>query len=142
VGRTPFCGKVPTLDQNSRTAFWYGQLDQAKTNQFKAYDLVVLEPALRVLNVATDQFYFESVTSTQVQKVNRGLDGVLGTADDVTVLGCLSVGEMLSSIIPGSSGHMTVTKGSELGLLPAGYVGRRARCTGPIRGTTTPPADT
>ncbi|MFB4276755.1 hypothetical protein ACBJ59_15790 [Nonomuraea sp. MTCD27] len=130
LGRTPFHGKVPTLDRNSRVAFWYGQLDQAKTNQLKGYDLVVLEPTLRVLNVTADHFYFESVTSAQVQEIKRGLDGALGTADDVIVLGYLSVGEMLPTIIPGSSGHMTVAKGIELGLLPAGYQGP----SGPLHG--------
>src|SRR5688572_2727012 len=37
---------------------------------------------------------------------------------------------MLSTIIPGSSGHMTVAKGIELGLLPAGYSGP----SGPVHG--------
>src|SRR5262245_35143847 len=91
IGRTPFYGKVPTLNQHSRTAFWYGAVDQAKVNQLKAYDLVVLEPTLRVLNVTADHFYFESVTSAQVQEIKRGNDGALGTADDVIVLGYLSV---------------------------------------------------
>jgi hypothetical protein len=130
IGRTPFYGKVPTLNQYSRTAFWYGQLDQARTNQLKGYDLVVLEPTLRVLNVTADHFYFESVTSAQVQEIKRGLDGVLGSADDVIVLGYLSVGEMLPTIIPGHSGHMTIQKGIELGLLPAGYSGP----SGPLHG--------
>ncbi len=130
IGRTPFYGKVPTLNQHSRTAFWYGQLDQARTNQLKGYDLVVLEPTLRVLDVTADHFYFESVTSAQVQEIKRGLDGVLGSADDVIVLGYLSVGEMLPTVIPGHSGHMTVQKGVELGLLPAGYGGP----SGPLHG--------
>ncbi|WP_155373675.1 fibronectin type III domain-containing protein [Catellatospora vulcania] len=130
IGRTPFYGKVPTLGANSRTAFWYGALDQAKVNQLKAYDLVVLEPTLRVLNVTADHFYFESVTSAQVQEIKRGVDGVLGSADDAIVLGYLSVGEMLPTIIPGHSGHMTVQKGIDLGLLPAGYGGP----SGPLHG--------
>ncbi|MFC7244118.1 fibronectin type III domain-containing protein [Catellatospora aurea] len=130
IGRTPFYGKVPTLSANSRTAFWYGALDQAKVNQLKAYDLVVLEPTLRVLNVTADHFYFESVTSAQVQEIKRGVDGVLGSADDAIVLGYLSVGEMLPTIIPGHSGHMTVQKGIDLGLLPAGYSGP----SGPLHG--------
>ncbi|GAB4051576.1 fibronectin type III domain-containing protein [Catellatospora paridis] len=130
IGRTPFYGKVPTLGANSRTAFWYGALDQAKVNQLKAYDLVVLEPTLRVLNVTADHFYFESVTSAQVQEIKRGVDGVLGSADDAIVLGYLSVGEMLPTIIPGHSGHMTIQKGIDLGLLPAGYSGP----SGPLHG--------
>ncbi|MFC7761876.1 hypothetical protein ACFQY4_30370 [Catellatospora bangladeshensis] len=130
IGRTPFYGKVPTLNQHSRTAFWYGAVDQAKVTQLKGYDLVVLEPTLRVLNVTADHFYFESVTSAQVQEIKRGVDGALGTADDVIVLGYLSVGEMLPTIIPGHSGHMTIQKGIELGLLPAGYGGP----SGPLHG--------
>ena len=50
LGRTPFYGKVPTLNQNSRTAFWYGQLDQTKTNQLKtsaATGLRASAPAFR-----------------------------------------------------------------------------------------------
>ncbi|GIG00452.1 fibronectin type III domain-containing protein [Catellatospora citrea] len=130
IGRTPFYGKVPTLGANSRTAFWYGALDQTKVNQLKAYDLVVLEPTLRVLNVTADHFYFESVSSAQVQEIKRGVDGVLGSADDAIVLGYLSVGEMLPTIIPGHSGHMTIQKGIDLGLLPAGYSGP----SGPLHG--------
>lgn len=130
IGRTPFYGPVPTLDEHSRVAFWYGLLDQAKVDQLKAYDLVVLEPTLRVLNVEQDHFYFESVTSTQVQEIKRGLDGVLGTGDDAIVLGYVSVGEMLSTIIPGSSGHMTISQGIDLGLLPENYSGP----SGPLHG--------
>ncbi len=82
------------------------------------------------MNVGNNQFYLESLTASQVQELKRGLDGILGTADDVLVLGYISIGEMLSTTIPGSSGHMTVTKGIELGLLPSGYSGP----SGPVKG--------
>ncbi|RJE87540.1 hypothetical protein D3P07_14540 [Paenibacillus sp. 1011MAR3C5] len=130
LGKTPFYGKVPTLSAYSRVAFWYGAVDQTKLNQLKGYDLVILEPTLRVINVKRNEFYFENLTSAQVQELKRGPDGELGTADDVIVLGYISVGEMLSTIIPGSSGHMTIQRGIELGLLPEGYNGP----SGPLHG--------
>ncbi|MHA6480728.1 fibronectin type III domain-containing protein [Paenibacillus sp. strain BS8-2] len=130
LGKTPFYGKVPILNANSRISFWYGALDQTKLNQLKGYDLVILEPTLRVINVKNNEFYFENLTSAQVQELKRGSDGLLGTADDVIVLGYISIGEMLSTIIPGSSGHMTIQRGIELGLLPEGYSGP----SGPLHG--------
>lgn len=130
LGKTPFYGKVPILNAHSRVAFWYGAVEQTKLNQLKGYDLVILEPTLRVINVKNNEFYFENLTSAQVQELKRGTDGLLGTADDVIVLGYISVGEMLSTIIPGSNGHMTVQRGIELGLLPEGYNGP----SGPLHG--------
>jgi hypothetical protein len=125
-----YYGKVPGLNQYSRPCFWYGAVNSTNIAALKKFDLVVLEPTLRVVNVGNNQFYLESLTASQVQELKRGLDGVLGTADDVLVLGYISIGEMLSTTIPGSSGHMTVQKGIELGLLPAGYSGP----SGPVKG--------
>jgi len=127
---SPFYGKIPGIDEYSRITFWYGTLDQSRVNLLKTYDVVVLEPTLKVLNVGEDHYYLESVTSNQVQEIRRGADGILGTADDAIVLGYISVGEMLGTIIPGSSGHMTVQRGIELGLLPQGYSGP----SGPVHG--------
>lgn len=125
-----YYGKVPGLNQYSRPCFWYGAVNSTNIAALKKFDLVVLEPTLRVVNVGNNHFYMESLTASQVQELKRGLDGVLGTSDDVLVLGYISIGEMLSTTIPGSSGHMTVSKGIELGLLPAGYSGP----SGPVKG--------
>src|SRR5688500_5219493 len=125
-----YYGKVPGLNQYSRPCFWYGAVNSTNIAVLKKFDLVVLEPTLRVVNIGNNHFYMESLTSSQVQELKRGLDGILGTADDVLVLGYISIGEMLSTTIPGSSGHMTVQKGIELGLLPSGYSGP----SGPVKG--------
>lgn len=125
-----YYGKVPQLNQYSRPCFWYGAVNSTNIAALKKFDLVVLEPTLRVANVGRNEFYMESLTASQVQELKRGLDGILGTTDDVLVLGYISIGEMLSTTIPGSSGHMTVQKGIELGLLPQGYSGP----SGPVKG--------
>lgn len=130
TGQTPFYGKIPGISEYSRPAFWYGQVNATQMQSLKTFDLVVLEPTLKVVNVGRNEFYMESLTTSQVQELKRGLDGEAGTADDVIVLAYISIGEMLSTIIPGSSGHMTIQKGIELGLLPSGYSGP----SGPIKG--------
>jgi len=127
---TPFYGKVPNVSPSSRITFWYGAVNDANLATLKTYDIVVLEPTLRVLNLTRNEFYLETLTVNQVRQLQAGVDGSLGNADDVIVLGYISVGEMLSTIIPGSSGHMTIAKGIELGLLPAGYSGP----SGPVHG--------
>lgn len=125
-----FYGKVPGVNEFSRICFWYGILDQTKVDILKTYDIVVLEPTLKVLNVAKNQFYLESLTTNQINEIKRGVDGILGTDDDVIVLGYISVGEMLKTIIPGQSGHMTIQQGINLGLLPENYSGP----SGPVHG--------
>jgi endo-alpha-1,4-polygalactosaminidase (GH114 family) len=125
-----YYGKVPMLNQYSRPCFWYGAVNSTNIASLKKFDLVVLEPTLRVVNVGANQFYMESLTAAQVQELKRGLDGILGTSDDVLVLAYISVGEMLSTTIPGSSGHMTIQKGKDLGLLPSNYSGP----SGPVKG--------
>lgn len=130
MGQTPFYGKVPGINENARPVFWYGTVNSTQMASLKTFDLVVLEPTLRVVNVGRNEFYMESLTSSQVEELKRGVDGITGTADDVIVLGYISIGEMLSTIIPGSSGHMTVQKGIDLGLLPVGYSGP----SGPVKG--------
>lgn len=127
---SPFYGKVPGINEYSRICFWYGTCNETHINTLKTYDIVVLEPTLRVLNVKKNQFYMESLSNNQVEEIKKGIDGILGNADDVIVLGYISVGEMLANIIPGSSGHMTIQKGIELGLLPEGYSGP----SGPVHG--------
>ncbi|WP_158233231.1 fibronectin type III domain-containing protein [Reichenbachiella sp. 5M10] len=130
LAQTPFYGKVPGLDENARPAFWYGTVNSTQMATLKTFDLVILEPTLRVVNVGRNEFYMESMTPSQVEELKRGVDGVTGTADDVIVLSYISIGEMLSTIIPGSSGHMTVQQGIDLGLLPDSYSG----VSGPVKG--------
>jgi hypothetical protein len=113
-----------------RITFWYGAVTDANLAVLKTYDIVVLEPTLRVVNVAKNEFYLETLTVNQIRELQAGRDGLLNSADDVITLAYISVGEMLATIIPGSSGHMTIQKGIELGLLPAGYSGP----SGPVHG--------
>ncbi|MEP1892329.1 MAG: fibronectin type III domain-containing protein, partial [Cyclobacteriaceae bacterium] len=126
-----FYGKIPGINEYSRSVFWYGQVSSTQMATLKTFDLVILEPTLRVVNVGRNEFYMESLTPSQVEELKRGVDGNEGTADDVIVLAYISIGEMLSTIIPGSSGHMTVQKGIELGLLPENYAGPSGPAKGP-----------
>lgn len=66
-----FYGKVPGVNEFSRICFWYGILDQTKVDILKTYDIVVLEPTLKVLNVAKNQFYLESLTTNQINEIKR-----------------------------------------------------------------------
>lgn len=60
--------------------FYFGPLDTAKVDQIRAhYQLVVIEPT--------------QATSELVARLKSGQDEILGTADDVVVLGYFSAGE-------------------------------------------------
>ena len=52
-----YYGKVPQLNQYSRPCFWYGAVNSTNIAALKKFDLVVLEPTLRVVNVGNNQFY-------------------------------------------------------------------------------------
>lgn len=133
IGKDPIYGKVPGLNAYSRVMIWYGTntATQAQLNTLKTYDLVILEPTIRIVNVAKNQFYFETFTPNQVNEVKRGTDGILGTADDVIVLAYISVGELAtSSVFTGFTGNMTIQNGKDVGLLPADYAGP----SGPLHG--------
>lgn len=133
IGKDPIYGKVPGLNEHSRVMIWYGTntATQAQLNTLKTYDLVILEPTIRIVNVAKNQFYFETFTPNQVNEVKRGIDGILGTADDVIVLAYISVGELAtSSVFTGFTGNMTIQNGKDVGLLPTDYSGP----SGPLHG--------
>lgn len=133
IGKDPIYGKVPGLNEYSRVMIWYGTntATQTQLDALKTYDLVILEPTIRIINVANNQFYFETFQPNQVNEVKRGVDGVLGTADDVIVLAYISVGELAtSSVFTGFTGNMTIQNGKDVGLLPANYAGP----SGPLHG--------
>lgn|GEM_PF-2381464 len=133
IGKDPLYGKVPGLSEYSRVMIWYGTntATQTQLDSLKTYDLVILEPTIRIINVAKNQFYFETFTPNQVNEVKRGVDGILGTADDVIVLAYMSVGELAtSSVFTGFTGDMTIQSGKDVGLLPADYSGP----SGPLHG--------
>lgn len=133
IGKDPIYGKVPGLNEYSRVMIWYGTnaATQTQLDTLKTYDLVILEPTIRIINVANNQFYFETFQPNQVNEVKRGVDGVLGTADDVYVLAYISVGELAtSSVFTGFTGNMTIQNGKDVGLLPANYSGP----SGPLHG--------
>ncbi|MCM3749887.1 fibronectin type III domain-containing protein [Paenibacillus pasadenensis] len=133
IGKDPLYGKVPGLNEYSRVMIWYGTntATQTQLNTLKTYDLVILEPTIRIINVAKNQFYFETFTPNQVNEIKRGTDGILGTADDVIVLAYISVGELAtSSVFTGFTGNMTIQNGKDVGLLPPNYNGP----SGPLHG--------
>ncbi|CAM3084705.1 fibronectin type III domain-containing protein [Paenibacillus lupini] len=133
IGKDPLYGKVPGLSEYSRVMIWYGTntATQTQLDSLKTYDLVILEPTIRIINVANNQFYFETFTPNQVNEVKRGVDGILGTTDDVIVLAYMSVGELAtSSVFTGFTGDMTIQNGKDVGLLPANYSGP----SGPLHG--------
>ncbi len=133
IGKDPLYGKVPGLDEYSRAMIWYGTntANQSQLDTLKSYDLVILEPTIRIINVAKSQFYFETFTPNQVNEIKRGTDGVLGTADDVIVLAYISIGELATpSVFTGFTGNMTIQNGKDVGLLPSDYNGP----SGPLHG--------
>ncbi|OCT15518.1 hypothetical protein A8709_15700 [Paenibacillus pectinilyticus] len=133
IGKDAFYGKVPGLNEKSRVTIWYGTntATQSQLDTLKTYNLVILEPTIRIINVDKGQYYLETFTANQVNEIKRGTDGILGTADDVIVLAYISVGELLtSSVFTGFTGSMTIQNGKDVGLLPANYSGP----SGPLHG--------
>ena len=58
---------------------YYGSWNNDKIYRAQNFDLVILEPS--------------NITADQVMKLKKGHDGILGTNDDVTVIGYVSLGE-------------------------------------------------
>ena len=58
---------------------YYGSWDDDKIFRAQDFNLVILEPS--------------NITAAQIQKLKAGHDGILGTSDDVVVIGYVSLGE-------------------------------------------------
>jgi hypothetical protein len=73
-------GKTPLgIGPHSDYLCYYGQWDDETIFRAQDFDLVILEPS--------------NITAAQVGRLKKGHDGIAGTADDVIVIGYLSVGE-------------------------------------------------
>ncbi len=75
----PLSGPIPGIDSTSDYLVYYATWDSDNLFRAKDFDLVILEPS--------------AVTAQQVAELRAGHDGVLGTDDDVIVIGYISIGE-------------------------------------------------
>ena len=74
-------GLIPGLNTAASYLVYYGNWDSAKVDYARTnYHLVILHP-------------MSNITAAQIAAIKRGRDNVAGTADDVIVLGYLSIGE-------------------------------------------------
>jgi len=77
---SPAGSKLPlNIGPHSDYLCYYGAWDDETIFRAQDFSLVILEAA--------------NITTAQVDRLKRGHDGIAGTADDVTVIGYLSVGE-------------------------------------------------
>lgn len=70
---------VLSIDSTTNVLFYYGSWNDDLIFRAQDFRVVVLEPS--------------QMTAEQIQKLRAGHDGVLGTNDDVIVIGYLSIGE-------------------------------------------------
>ncbi|HOT96545.1 MAG TPA: T9SS type A sorting domain-containing protein [bacterium] len=67
------------IDDRSDYLCYYGGWDNDRLFRAKDFDLVILEPS--------------NISASQVAELKKGHDGLAGTADDVIVIGYVSIGE-------------------------------------------------
>jgi len=72
-------GPIPGLNSSSDYLCYYGSWDAQKVIKAQAFDLVILDS--------------HGITREQVQAIRSGMDGILGTDDDVIVVAYISIGE-------------------------------------------------
>ena len=72
-------GPIQGIDSTSDYLIYYGTWNSEKVFRAKDFDLVILAPS--------------GISSEQVMEIRAGHDGILGTDDDVMVIGYLSIGE-------------------------------------------------
>ena len=72
-------GPIPRFDSSSDYLCYYGSWDAQKVIKARAFDLVILDS--------------HGITRDQVQAIRSGVDGILGTDDDVIVVAYISIGE-------------------------------------------------
>ena len=67
------------IDSRSDYLCYYGSWDNDKLFRAKDFDLAILEPS--------------NISAAQIAEIKKGHDGLAGTADDVIVIGYVSIGE-------------------------------------------------
>jgi hypothetical protein len=99
--------KSSSLNSGSDYFIYYGGFDNNKVLQAQYLDLFVLD--------------VRNITPAQVEDIRDGFDNILGTDDDVIVIGYLSIGEQDGELIEGDGTGPVYRNGSEIVYQKNGY---------------------